>query len=235
MSRRGRAARELLILATLSVSFLLVFPKRPIIVDMTLAFLALGLVLLNAKSIRAEAWQPLRPAVEIGCCLRSTMIPTAFTMLMFLLIGTVIGYQGAGWPGARARILHPHMPMAIIFYLPWALIQQVLFQFYLLGRMRVLCPSLPPLYLAGVNGLAFGLAHMTNPWIPAMAGLGGAFWSVLYLRCRLLWPLAISHALVAVTFFYWVYGRDVASQWNSLILSLMNVADTPVSLIGTSH
>jgi hypothetical protein len=224
ISRRVKVARELLILAALSVSFLLLFPKRPIIVDMTLALLALGLVLLNAKSIKARAWQPLRPEVGIRWrdCLRSTMIPTVFVMLVFLLIGTVIGYQGAGWPGARARMLHPHMPMAIIFYLPWALVQQVLFQFYLLGRLRLLFASLPPLYLAALNGLAFGLVHVTNPWIAAMAGLGGAFWSVLYLRWRLLWPLAISHALVAVTFFYWVYGRDVASQWNSLILSLMN-------------
>jgi hypothetical protein len=224
MSQRGKVARELLILAALSVSFLLLFPKRPIIVDMTLACLALGLVLLNAKSIRAGAWHPLRPEVGIGwwCCLRRTMIPTAFAMLVFLLIGTLIGYQGAGWPGARARILHPHMPMAIIFYLPWAMVQQVLFQFYLLGRIRVLCPSLPSLYLAALNGLAFALAHMTNPWIVAMAALGGTFWSVLYLRCRLLWPLAISHALVAVTFFYWFYGRDVASLWKSLILGLMN-------------
>lgn len=91
-----------------------------------------------------------------------------------------------------------------------------------IGRIRVLLPSLPQPYVAALNGLAFALTHVSNPWIAAMAGIGGAFWSALYLRCRLLWPLAISHALVAVTFFYWVYGRDVAAQWKYLLLSLMN-------------
>ena len=124
----------------------------------------------------------------------------------------MIGYQGAGSPGVKARILHPFIPTAVLLYLPWALLQQTLFQFYLLGRVRTLCPSLHPLAQSALNGLIFGLVHTTDIWIVLVAALGGTLWSLLYLRFRRLWPLAVSHAFVATTFYYWVYGYDLATN-----------------------
>jgi len=150
------------------------------------------------------------------------MALTVLVMLVFLLIGVAIGYQGADWPGAKARILHPYLPTAVLLYLPWALLQQTLFQFYLLGRVCALCPSLHPLTQSLLNGLVFGVVHRTDIWILLLAILGGTLWSFLYLRYRRLWPLVVSHALIGTTFYYWVYGYDLASRWSAFLGSLSN-------------
>lgn len=189
---------------------------------MALALFALGLVLFDATH-NSEFWVPLPRDVQRTRwqqCLLSTMVPTTLVIIVFLLVGIAIGYEGAGWPGARARVLHPYIPTAIALYLPWALVQQTLFQVYLLGRLQALFPALPRVLLSTINGLAFATVHVTNPWIAVIAALGGTAWSFLYLRYRLLWPLAISHALVGTTFYYWVYGHDLAGQWSSTILGL---------------
>ena len=218
--QRHRAAVELLILGLLSTGFLALFPHRPISVDLALALLAVALVLLNAGYTRSHIWG-LWP-VEVGRtdwrpCVLVTMALTVLVMLVFLLIGVAIGYQGADWPGAKARILHPYLPTAVLLYLPWALLQQTLFQFYLLGRVCTLCPSLHPLAQSLVNGLVFGVVHTTDIWILLLATLGGTLWSFLYLRYRRLWPLMVSHALIGTTFYYWVYGYDLASRWSLLL------------------
>lgn len=215
-----RAAVELLILSLLSIAFLTLFPRRPIYVDLLLALLASALILLNVRYNSTHIWNPVPlnvgrrnwwPGVLV------TMALTAFVVLVFLLIGVAIGYQGADWPGAKARILHPHIPTALLFYLPWSVLQQILFQVYLLGRVCTLCPSLHPLVLSLLNGLVFGAVHTTDIWIVLLATLGGTLWSFLYLEYRRLWPLVVSHALIGTTFYYWVYGYDLASRWRMLL------------------
>jgi hypothetical protein len=219
-SPQRRAAIELVILGLLSTAFLVLFSRRPIYVDLLLALLASALVLSNVRYTRTHIWGRLsvsvgredwRPGVLV------TMAVTALVMLVFLLIGVAIGYQGADWPGSKARILHPYIPTALLLYLPWALIQQTLFQFYLLGRVCTLCPSLHPLGQSLLNGLVFGAVHTIDIRVVLLASLGGTLWSFLYLRYRRLWPLVVSHALIGTTFYYWVYGYDLASRWRILL------------------
>jgi hypothetical protein len=220
LTLRQRVASELLILAALSTGFLVLFPRRPIAVDMGLALFALGLVLLTAKHTSSAIWGPV-PVESTGTrwqrCVASTMIPTALAMSLFLLMGVSIAYEAAGWLAVWYRIVNPRIPTAVALYFPWALLQQTLFQFYLLGRMRVLWPSLHPLSYSALNGLAFGFAHSPDLWMALMAWLGGTMWSFLYLRYRLLWPLALSHALLGTTLYYWVYARDLAGPWLTLL------------------
>ena len=222
--QQRRVLIELVILGALSNGFLALFPRRPIGVDLGLALFALGLVLLNADFTRTQIWGQWPINAGPAGRLRGIQITMALTLLVILaccMIGAVIGYQGAEWPGARARIFHPYIPTAILLYLPWALLQQTLFQFYLLGRVRTLWPSLHPLGLSGLNGLIFGLVHTTDCWIALPAALGGALWSFLYLRYRRIWPLAVSHALTGTAFYYWVYGLDVASRWSGFLHGLV--------------
>ncbi|MGE3154292.1 MAG: CPBP family glutamic-type intramembrane protease [Nitrospiraceae bacterium] len=221
--QRRRAALELLVVGALTSGFLALFPRRPIVVDLGLALLAAGLVLLNASSIKAQFWGPRPVAIGGAARQHGVVITLALTILVILglvFVGAVIGYRGADWPGVRARLLHPYIPTAILLYLPWAWLQQTLFQFYLLGRVRMLCPSLHPVALSAVNGLLFGLVHATDIEIMLSAALGGTLWSWLYLRDRRLWPLALSHALVGTTFYYWVYGYDLASRWSAFLRGL---------------
>lgn len=224
-SQRRRVAIELLIVGTLASGSLALFPHRPILVDLGLALFALGLVLLTADYTRDQVWGQ-RP-VDVGhagwrSSVSVTTTLTALVILVFLLIGGVIGYEGADWAGVKARVLHPYIPTAVLLYLPWALLQQTLFQFYLLGRVRVLCPSLHPLAQSALNGLIFGLVHVTDFWIVFLAALGGTLWSALYLRYQRIWPLAVSHALLGTTFYYWVYGYDLASRWTAVFRNLLN-------------
>ena len=89
-------------------------------------------------------------------------------------------------------------------------------------RLRTLFPSLHPFFQSALNGLIFGAVHGTDIRIAVLTALGGTLWSVLYLRYRLLWPLAVSHALLGATFYYWVYGYDLASRWSVLLVNLLN-------------
>lgn len=221
--QQRRAAVELLVLGILSSGFLALFPQRSIFVDLDLALFALSVVLLNASYTRTHIWGQW--PLEVGRagwrrCLLVTMTLTVLVLVVFLLVGIVIGYEGADWPGAKARILHPYLPTAVLLYLPWAWLQQTLFQFYLLGRVCTLCPSLHPLAQSLLNGFIFGAIHTTDIGIALLAALGGTLWSFLYLRYRRLWPLAVSHALVATTFYYWVYGYDLAGRWSAFLGSL---------------
>jgi membrane protease YdiL (CAAX protease family) len=221
--QQRRVLSELLILGASSSGFLAMFPRRPIGVDLGLALFALCLVLLNAGFTRTQVWGQWPIDAGPADRLRGVLVTMALTILVILgfsMVGTVIGYQGADWPGVKARIFHPYIPIAILLYLPWALLQQTLFQFYLLGRLRTLCPSLHPLSQSALNGLIFGLVHTTDIWIALPAALGGTLWSFLYLRYRRLWPLALSHALIGTTFYYWVYGLDLASRWTGFLHSL---------------
>ncbi|TKS61884.1 MAG: hypothetical protein EWM72_00009 [Nitrospira sp.] len=224
MSQQRRVACELLILGLLSTAFLVLVPRRPIYVDVGLGLLGLSLVLLNATYTRTQVWGQWSLEVERAGwqhCVRVTMLLTIVAILVFLLMGVAIGYQGAGWPGVAARILHPKIPFAILLYLPWTLIQQTLFQFYLLGRLRMLCPVRHPLVPSALSGLIFGAVHVSDIGVASLTALGGTVWSYLYLRYRLLWPLAVSHALVGTTFYYWVYGYDLASRWSSFLAGLL--------------
>ncbi len=222
MTQRRKVAVELLVLAVLSSGFLALFPRRPIPADLGLALFALSLVLLNADYSRTHIWAQWprdEERTEWWRSVAATMIVTIPAIVLFLLVGMAIGYQGADWPGAKARILHPYIPTAILLYLPWAFLQQTLFQFYLLGRLRTLSPSWHPLAHAALNGLIFGVVHGSDIRIVLPAALGGTLWSLLYLRYRRLWPLAVSHALLGTTFYYWVYGDDLAGRWSAFLRS----------------
>ena len=94
--QRRRVAVELLVLGVLSSGFLVLFPRRPIFVDLGLALFALGLVLLNANYTRAQFWGQW--PVEVGRpgwrrCVLVTMTITVLVILVFFLVGVVIGYQ----------------------------------------------------------------------------------------------------------------------------------------------
>lgn len=216
---RRRVTGELLVLGVMASVFLALFPQRPILVDLGLALFALSLVLLTAPFTRTELWAQWPADTEPtsrGRGLLATLALTLGTIVFFLAIGLSIGYQGADWPGAKARVLHPYIPRALLLYLPWAFLQQMLFQFYLLSRIRTLCPSWHPFAVSTLNGLIFGLVHVPHLWIVLLAAIGGTLWSLLYLQYRQLWPLALSHALIGTTFYYWVYGSDLAGRWMAL-------------------
>jgi membrane protease YdiL (CAAX protease family) len=51
--------------------------------------------------------------------------------------------------------------------------------------------------------------HLPDAWLALAACLTGTVWSYSYLRDRQLLPIAVSHAVLGVSFYYGVVGCDL--------------------------
>jgi hypothetical protein len=209
---------ELLVLGVLTLIFLFVFPQRAVYIDGLLAVLALALIGLNARFTKNSVWAQFPPMSELRTrAKRSYALAGAFTIpviLVFAVTGFALGYREFGWEGAWARVSNWHILVAFLFYLPWALLQQFLFQFYLLGRLLTLLPASMAVI---ATGMAYSFVHLPEVGVALATAPAGIFWTFLYYRDRLLLPLGLSHALLASTFYYWVYGQDLFMVWQEVI------------------
>ena len=217
-SLKRRILSELFVLGVLTIVFLVVFPVRAIYIDVLLALFALCLIASNARFTRNSIWAQFPPKDDLRTRVRrSYLLASAVTIpviLAFMAIGLVLGYRESGWDGAWARFLNYHLPVAFALYLPWALLQQFLFQFYLLGRLLTLFPA-PVAVVA--TGIAYSFVHLPDIGVTLAAAAAGIFWTFLYRRYRVLLPLGLSHALLGSTFYYWVYGHDLFMVWKEML------------------
>lgn len=211
---KRRVGLELGVLAALSLAFLLTFPARPIFADVGLALLALALLLRQASYTRRVIWARVPPAPD-GRLRREGMLwlvgsVTAAGLAILFAAGLALGHAEGGWTGALRRVGNGHLLGAAALYVPWALLQQTLFQFYLLGRLLTL---LPPMLAVPCTAMAYALVHLPAVEVMLAAALAGLCWTYAYYRYRLLWPLALSQALLGSAFAYWIQGRDLLEAW----------------------
>jgi hypothetical protein len=209
VSLRRRVALELATLAVLTPVYLLVVPHRPGWLDAGLGFAAVVAVAATARHTREQIWGP--PVTERRDRLRHSwrhvLIATSVVALLFAIIGS--------WTGRPTSLFKPTMLGALVLFMPWAALQQVLFQFYLLGRLRTLVPACAPPTLAAMNGVLFGAVHLPDVELTVLTSVGGAVWSWYYLRDRCLAPIAVSHAVLGTTYYYWIRGDDLLLRWIS--------------------
>lgn len=199
---RRRVRVELATLAALTPLFLLLVPPYMPVYAAAGALFA-GYVLRTRHDTERQIWRRLRARVgaESGRGLLA-----GFTGVMLLLCW--------GWSRWRGVEVHyPHLGLAMLAYLPWAALQQMLFLFYFLGRLRVVLPRFTVPALAGLHGLAFGLVHLPHWPLAGAAGSAAAVWAFAYLRGAPLWAVAGSHAVLGAAFYYMVLGRDLLSAW----------------------
>ncbi len=216
-SVKPRLRIELVTIAILATLFLVVFPRRSILLDIALALFALVLLSFDARFTTNMVWGRIESPVPEARRLRgvlSVLVPLT-VLLLFLCFGTgvLLGYMAGGWQGAMARVGRWQILLAVGFYLPWALLQQTLFQFYLFGRLLVL---LPPWMAVICTALAYGLVHLPDLGLSVAAVFAGVIWTVMYYRYRRLIPLAFSHACLGAAFHYWIYNIDLAQEWRAL-------------------
>ncbi len=208
---------ELLIIGALTVLFLEMFPRRHIVTDIALALFALVLISLDARFTKTAVWErissPVPEPERLRRCLAVIIPVTLLLLLVCLGIGMAVGYWEGGWRDAFARAERWQIILAVGFYLPWALLQQTLFQFYLFGRLLILAP---PWLAVACTAIAYGLVHLPDPLLSGAAALAGVFWSSMYYRYRRIIPLAFSHAILGAAFHYWIYNIDLARQWSAL-------------------
>jgi membrane protease YdiL (CAAX protease family) len=205
MSIRGRVSVELAVLALGTLLFLTVLPRRPVVLDVALALFALSLVATTARDTRERVWGS--PAAPFGERARHS------TRRVLIATAVVLPLFGAWRVISGGQLITPTFALALIVFVPWAYLQQALFQFYLLGRVRALLAGTPPGAVAVANGLLFGLVHLPHWDVAAVTVVAGTVWSWYYLRDRYLTPIALSHAVLGTTYFYWVRGEDLVRRW----------------------
>ena len=215
---RQKVALELGILALLATAFLFLFPRRNPWLDIILAGFALLCILATARYTKNVIWAALPPPKSqhpFKDCLTVTLWITLPTVLIFFLIGGIVAYHNAGSPAVVERIFDWKILVVFIAYTGWALIQQTLFQFYLLGRLLVLFPKNQPLWPILITGLGFSLVHLPDVWTMLVTAIAGPIWTLIYYRYRRLLPLAVSHAALGTAFYYGMCGHDLAQEWQS--------------------
>lgn len=207
---------ELAGLGALTALYLALVPVRPPAVDLGLTLLAVVVVLVTAGDTRRRIWgSPERPSAErLRHSATHLSIGTSITVVLFAALGAARVWWAAE-PVSRvaAHLLEPTLPAALALFIPWALLQQTLFQFYLLGRVRALWPAAPSLVLAAVNGIVYGAVHLPAWDVAGVTTIGGTVWSWYYLRDRQLLPIALSHAVLGTTYFYWVRDQELIGDW----------------------
>jgi membrane protease YdiL (CAAX protease family) len=201
-SLRRRVATELIAL-TVGATLFLRFGPHNLLVYVGLASLAAAAVGLTARHTRERIWGPA-PASRAHRLRRSAVQMAVLTMpvaLLFLACGSYL----YGTSVLRVQVL-----ITFAFYLPWALLQQTLFQFYLLGRLRVLLPFASPVFLSILDGMLYGMTHLPSGWLLAgLTVMAGIVWSYCYQRDRSLLPIAASHAVLGTAFFCWALNGGV--------------------------
>ena len=222
MTVRKKVVVELSAIAVLTTIFLLLFPRRSPVVDVALAGFALLCVALSAAYTKKTIWAASRAPVaehRMKGCLAVTLGITLPPALVFLFIGGILAYKNGAWQEFAGRVFNWRILAAFGCYLPWALMQQTLLQFYVLGRLLALFPK-PLLWVPFViTGICFGLVHLPVVWTALATVAAGMVWSFIYYRYRLLLPLAFSHALLGSAFYYGLFGQDLAAEWQSLFAS----------------
>ena len=206
---------ELTIVGVFAAGYLLAFRSRPGYVDLLLAVVAM-LFIVSGYARSSKLWKLQRSDEEGEPRLRRAMIATglftAAALVVLLAIGVTLAARAGGFDAVVGRLGNPYFLAAVALYFPWALLQQFVFQFYLLGRLLVVLPLGGAL---AMTALAFCLVHYPRWPVMAVTLVAGAVWALIYRRYRVLLPLAISHALLGSALHYWVFGRDLVASWLS--------------------
>src|SRR5687767_867356 len=206
MHLRRRVALELAVIAIATSGFLVLIPERRVFVDLGFAALALGLVGLCRNETRRRVWPDVPHEDRRRRADRVLVAATVASLLLLLAAGHVLG-----------REIDAMLPViyvaTVVLFAPWAWLQQALFQFYLLGRLRVLLPDAGDIAIVGATGALFAAVHAPQWDLVAVTALAGWLWSYYYLRARRLWPIALSHAVLGTAYLSWLRGEDLLRRW----------------------
>jgi Type II CAAX prenyl endopeptidase Rce1-like len=220
---RQKVALELGILVLLATTFLLLFPRRNPWLDIVLAGFALLAILASARYTKNVIWAALPPPQspnQFKECMQVILWITIPAVFIFFMSGGIVAYRHGGLPAVIGRLFDWKILVVFIAYTGWALVQQTLFQFYLLGRLLALFPKNQPLWPILVAGLGFSLVHLPDVWTSLATAFAGPIWTLIYYRYRRLLPLAVSHAALGTAFYYGICGHNLAREWQSALTTL---------------
>jgi membrane protease YdiL (CAAX protease family) len=202
-------ALELAAIGAAALVFVATFQVRPPYLDFVLAAAAVALIVSSAARSR-RLWTLARSVDPAGA--RGAWVAAlAFTAVALVALAAVALFVTRDADAeALERFGNWHMLAAAALYLPWALLQQYIFQFYWFGRWLQLVPAAAAVALTAV---AFAAVHFPRWPVMAVTLVAGTVWALIYLRWRRLLPLALSHALLGTALHYWVFGNDLLERW----------------------
>jgi Type II CAAX prenyl endopeptidase Rce1-like len=125
----------------------------------------------------------------------------------------VVTLAGAGamvtWGLTRGAWLAPALlARTLAIYLLYGTVQEYLTQRYMVVRVRAWLGNPADVWVAAAVAGLFGALHLPWPQLILPSVLAGFLWSFSYLRCGRVWPVALSHAVLAVAFFGFLVARD---------------------------
>lgn len=106
------------------------------------------------------------------------------------------------WHGVR---LPAHFFYTLALYPLWGLLQQLVFQSFVLENLRRLGLGLASIPLAA---LFYASVHWPSPFMLWATGLAGLGFSLIYYRYRNIIPLGVAHGVLGACLFYLYLGRD---------------------------
>jgi membrane protease YdiL (CAAX protease family) len=206
---RRSVTLELAIIGALALLFVATVRVRPAYVDFALAGAAVALIVLSARrSRRLWALAPVPAAAGMRAAWQLAGGFTAIALVVLAGTGVILAHA-AGEPW-QPRFLNWHFALAAALYLPWALLQQYIFQFYLLGRLLQVAALK---FAIPIAACAFAAVHFPRWPVMLAVLIAGSVWSLCYFRSRSLPPLAASHALLGAALHYWVLDHDLLDAW----------------------
>jgi Type II CAAX prenyl endopeptidase Rce1-like len=211
MSARGWVAIELAAIAIAALIFVATVRVRPPYLDLALAAAAVALIAFSARR-SARLWHGTAATAREPQPRPAWLASAAFTAgaLLALAALAALGTFNTSGTSVVERARNWHILIAVALYFPWALLQQYIFQFYLLGRLLQLIGA--PAAIA-LTALGFACVHFPRWPVMAVVAIAGAVWALIYFRHRSLLPLAASHAVLGSALHYWVFGNDLLSKW----------------------
>jgi membrane protease YdiL (CAAX protease family) len=63
--------------------------------------------------------------------------------------------------------------------------------------------------IASANGVLYGAVHLPDLDVALVTVAGGVVWSHSYYRERIVYPIAVSHAVLGASYFYWIRDSDL--------------------------
>jgi membrane protease YdiL (CAAX protease family) len=200
---------ELCAIGLAALVFVATFQVRSPYLDFALAAAAVALIVFSAARSR-RLWELERSVDPTGArgAWNAALLFTGAAVVVLAAVAVVVA-RAAGTPAVE-RFGNWHMLVAAALYLPWALLQQYIFQFYWFGRWLRLVPVPVAVVLTAA---AFAAVHFPRWPVMAVTLVAGAVWSLIYYRWRSLVPLAVSHALLGTALHYWVFGNDLLVRW----------------------
>jgi membrane protease YdiL (CAAX protease family) len=209
MNTRRFVALELAAIGGAALIFVATFRVRPPYLDFALAGAAVALIAASERRSR-RLWDaaPLVPGSSASR--RAWLESGAFSGAALLVLAGLAVWSAGSGAALAARASNWHMAVAVALYFPWALLQQYIFQRFLLGRLLRL---VPPSAAIAVTALAFSSVHFPRWPVMALVVIACSVWSTVYYRTRALLPLAASHALLGSALHYWVFGNDLLQRW----------------------